>query len=81
MITKQKSLDLLLQETSTLQQNKDLHIIQKPKNLVLGLTMLRQVVKQKLAPPPKPAKSPEELAKDDYAAKMKSKGATLPKGF
>ena len=35
----------------------------------------------KAAPPPKPAKSPEELAKDDYAAKMKSKGATLPKGF
>jgi len=35
----------------------------------------------KTAPPPKPAKSPEELAKDDYAAKMKAKGATLPKGF
>ena len=35
----------------------------------------------KAAPPPKPAKSPEELAKDDYAAKMKAKGATLPKGF
>ena len=35
----------------------------------------------KAAPPPKPAKSPEQLAKDDYAAKMKAKGATLPKGF
>ena len=35
----------------------------------------------KATPPPKPSKSPEELAKDDYAAKMKSKGATLPKGF
>ena len=35
----------------------------------------------KVAPPPKPSKSPEELAKDDYAAKMKVKGATLPKGF
>ena len=35
----------------------------------------------KTAPPPKPSKSPEELAKDDYAAKMKVKGATLPKGF
>jgi len=47
MITKQKSLDSLLQETSTLQQDKDLHIIQKPKNLVLGLTMLQQVVRQR----------------------------------
>ena len=35
----------------------------------------------KVAPPPKPAKSAEELAKDDYSAKMKAKGATLPKGF
>ena len=35
----------------------------------------------KAAPPPKPAKSPEQLAKDDYSAKMKAKGATLPKGF
>ena len=35
----------------------------------------------KAAPPPKPAKSAEELAKDDYSAKMKAKGATLPKGF
>ena len=35
----------------------------------------------KAAPPPKPAKSPEELAKDAYAAEMKAKGKTLPKGF
>jgi len=35
----------------------------------------------KATPPPKPAKSAEELAKDDYSAKMKAKGATLPKGF
>jgi hypothetical protein len=48
MIKKPKSLVTLHQETSTLQQNKDLLIIQKPKNLAHGLMMLLQVDKQKL---------------------------------
>ncbi len=48
MIKKPKSLVTQHQETSTLQQNKDLHIIQKPKNLVLGLMMLLHQNQQKL---------------------------------
>jgi hypothetical protein len=48
MIKNQKFLVTQHQETSTLQQDKDLHIIQKPKNSVLGLMMLLQVIKQNL---------------------------------
>ena len=74
MITKQKSLDSLLQETSTLQQDKDLHITQKPKNLVLGLTMLQQVVKQRqlhLLPPPPQQQTSGQTASSGSSGKSK----------
>ena len=48
MIKNQKFQDSLLQETSILQQDKDLHIIQKQRNLARGLLMLQQVHKQHL---------------------------------
>ena len=64
MIRKQRLLVIQLLETSTLQQNKDLHIIQKTKNLVHGLMMLLQR-KQNQNQNQKPRKNQKPEAKPE----------------
>ena len=74
MITKQKSLDSLLQETSTLQQNKDLHIIQKPKKFGTWINRCSASGQAKAAPPPPPPPPPPQQQTSGQTASSGSSG-------
>ena len=79
MIKNQKFLVTQHQETSTLQQDKDLHIIQKPKKFGTWINDAPAGDQAKSAPPPPPPPppQPEPQASAGSASDGKSKQAQL----